>query len=217
MKILQVGLLTANIAATENFYSNKLRLTPCYKDENTIRYEIGGSQLTFKLTETLQPVYHIAFEIPADKLEDSIKWISGKTNLITFEKEEVIVDFVNWNAKSVYFYDDNSNILEFIARFDAAHKSEEPFSMSSVINISEIGLATEDVAQLSASLIKNYGMGYYEKQPPLSNFCALGDLNGLLILSSNDRNWFPTDTAARKYPVEIKFEVDGKLHELNYQ
>ena len=112
MKILQVELLAEDLKSIENFYTNKLQLKLFRKNETSISFIAGCSLLTFKLTKTLQPVYHIAFEIPSNKLNEAIDLLKDKIDLIEFEDKEVIIDFENWNAQSVYFYDENQNILE---------------------------------------------------------------------------------------------------------
>lgn len=217
MKILEVELLTADLKSIEDFCSNKLQLNPVYKDEQRISYNAGLSLLTFRATQTLQPVYHIAFEIPCNKLDEAVEWLNSRVELMSFENNAVIVDFENWNAKSVYFYDDNQNILEFIIRFDNDIKSNGTFGAGSILNISEAGLVSADVMRFAEELRDNYGLQYYEKQPPRENFCALGNAEGLFVISGNERNWFPTDTKAIKYPVHVKFEEGGKLCELNYE
>jgi catechol 2,3-dioxygenase-like lactoylglutathione lyase family enzyme len=217
MKILEVELLTADLKSIEEFYSDKLQLNLLHKDEQTITFTAGQSQLTFRITETLQPVYHIAFEIPCNKLNEAMEWLSHRIELISFENNSVTVDFENWNAKSVYFYDDNQNILEFILRFDNDIQSNDAFDTASILNISEVGLVNNDVLQFGEELMENYGLRYYEKQPPRENFCAMGNAGGLFVISGNERNWFPTDTKAVKYPVYVKFEEHGTLQELNYK
>ena len=42
--------------------------------------------------------------------------------------EDDIANFVNWHAKSVYFFDPAGNIVELIARFDLDNKTSETFS-----------------------------------------------------------------------------------------
>jgi len=215
MKILHVELLASDLISIENFYGNKLQLETAHKDQQSITYVAGRSRLTFRLTQNLRPVYHIAFEIPCNKLNEAIDWMKNRIDLIEFKKE-VVVDFENWNARSIYFYDDNQNILEFIVRYDNDIKNSETFDASGILNISEAGFVHEDVMQFAHKLTEAYGLRHYEKQPPGHNFCAMGNAEGLFVISGNERNWFPTDTKAIKYPVHVKFEENGKLYELNY-
>jgi hypothetical protein len=55
-----------------------------------------------------------------------------------------IADFVNWRAKSVYFFDPAGNIIELIARFDLNNASSEKFSSEQFLSLSEIGLVFPD-------------------------------------------------------------------------
>jgi catechol-2,3-dioxygenase len=216
MKILQVELLTADLQLTEHFYSDKLQLKLLSKNETGLSYVAGNSLLTFKLTQSLQPNYHIAFEIPGDKLKEAIDWMDDKIELITFDDNSVIVDFENWNAESIYFYDDNSNILEFIVRHDNNITGDKDFNAASILNVSEVGLVNEHVLQFADELTKIYGIHHYEKQPPRGNFCAMGNASGLFVISGNERNWFPTSTKAVRFPVYVRFEENGNEFELNY-
>lgn len=218
MKILEVELLTSDLESIEDFYGNKLQLTAVHKDGQSISYAAGRSLLTFRRTQASDPVYHIAFEIPGNKLKEAMEWLSrSRIEMIPFENNSVIVDFKNWNAKSVYFYDGNQNILEFILRFDNDIESDRAFAAASILNVSEVGLVNADVMALSEQLRDSYGLQYYEKQPPGKHFCALGNAEGLFIISGDERNWFPTETKAVKYPVYIKFEAHGKVLELDYR
>lgn len=215
MKILHVELLTADLESTEHFYSDKLHLKLFRKSETTLSYIAGNSLLTFILTKTLKPSYHLAFEIPGNKLNEAIDRMHNSIELIPFEGKP-IVDFENWNAKSIYFFDDNSNILEFIARYDNGITSNKTFDATAILNISEIGLVNDDPLQLARQLTAYYGIRYYEKQPPRPDFCAMGNASGLFVISGNDRNWFPTKTKAMKYPVNIRFQENGKEFEFSY-
>lgn len=217
MKIQQVELLSADLKSTEHFYSNQLQLKLFRKSETALYYIAGSSLLIFILTTTLKPVYHLAFEIPCNQLQQAIHWLSQHIELISSEDNSVIVDFDNWNAKSVYFYDDNQNILEFIIRFDNDVKSNDTFDASSILNISEVGLVNADVIPFAEELKSICNLQYYDKQPPRENFCALGNAEGLFVISGNERNWFPTNMKAMKYPVYVKFEEKGNFYELNYK
>lgn len=216
MKLLQVTLLCDDLNTIEHFYSDKLQLPLIHKDAESISYKAGRSLLRFKLDKTLKPVYHVAFEIPGNKLEaamlhfNNIGWIHA-------EDKSPVVDFKNWNATSIYFYDDNDNILEFIVRYDNDIKSDQPFDATGILNISEIGLVTEEPMRLAKELEALYGLSYYEKQPPRADFCAVGNADGLFILSGNNRNWFPTEVQAVQYPVYVQFETNNRIFELDYK
>ncbi len=89
------------------------------------------------------------------KLEEAEKWLSSKTSFIKYKNKNVI-DFDNWNAKSLYFLDSTGNVLEFIARFDLENKSDKRFDASEILEISEIALVTNNVKEMAAKLLLRF-------------------------------------------------------------
>ena len=55
---------------------------------------------------------------------EAFAWANKKVELIPITPTSNIADFKNWNAKAFYFYDNNQNIVEFIARFDLDNNSD---------------------------------------------------------------------------------------------
>ncbi|MET0759313.1 MAG: hypothetical protein ABWZ56_02765 [Flavobacterium sp.] len=130
MNILEIHLLTNSITETAFFYEKMMGFKVVLKKNEAITFQIGSTKLRFLLTNIIKkPVYHFAFDIPENKLLEALEWIKNKTQIIEFEPNQYIVDFVNWNAKSFYFYDNNGNILECINRFDLGFTSEKYFSI----------------------------------------------------------------------------------------
>lgn len=118
MEILELTLLTNNILETKKFYEQIIGFEKLFETETTVSFAVGFSKLTFELTQkALQPKYHFAFNISSNKLNEAINWTLERTPLIKIENSYV-ADFHYWNAKSIYFYDNNQNILEFICRYD---------------------------------------------------------------------------------------------------
>jgi catechol-2,3-dioxygenase len=213
MEIKQVELLSPNLTETEKFYNEILGLEIREKTENKISFVVGISSLVFKKTESLKPIYHFAFNIPNNKLDEAEKWISSKVSLIEFE-DKPIIDFPNWNAKSLYFADSNGNILEFIARFDLENTSKEIFDSSSMLSISEIAFVTENVNALARKFISKNKFKYFDKQVQRNDFSVIGEESGLLIIVDSERDWFPTNVKAENFWMKIEVENDGKLIEL---
>lgn len=214
MKIKEIEILTGDMAGTAAFYDAVLGLE-FYKDGvEKLSFGVGESLLTFREAEG-RPVYHFAFTVPSNQIHEAERWIADKAEVIKLN-DQTIVDFPNWNAKSVYFYDNNGNILELIARFDLDNASALPFNTFSLISISEMALATEDVGALAQRLISEYGLGFFSKQKQKDDFSVIGDDNGLLILSNLDRHWFPTEVNVEKYWAKILIEVNGELMEIEH-
>lgn len=214
MKIKQLEVLSQNLAETEKFYTEILGLKIDEKTENTISFVIGGSLLIFRKTDIANPVYHFAFNIPKNKLHEAEKWVSSKIPLIEFENKPII-DFPNWNAKSIYFLDNNKNILECIARFDLENASGKTFDGSSLLSISEVAFVTENVNALAQRFIVENNFEFFKKQIQRNDFSVIGEENGLLILVDSERNWFPTPIKAENFWMKVTVEKNGKLIEIN--
>lgn len=111
---------------------------------------------------------------------------------------ELIADFKSWNAQSVYFNDDNGNILECIARMDLHNGTSETAAGTFVLNVSEIGFVTDDVPQAQAMLQRS-GIPLYSKGPQLNDFSVLGDDHGLLILKDTNDGWMPDNVVPHPF------------------
>jgi len=216
MDIIQLELLTNDTKGTESFYRDILNLKVVRKSTGEIEIVAGKTELTFKAVQNLKPVYHFAFNIPNNKLDEAFEWMQNKVEIMDITPGHKIADFVNWNAKSFYFYDNNGNILEFIARYDLNNQSEDLFNGSSILNVSEIGVATDDVTTECDNLISKYNLPVFSKQPRLSNFTAIGDSNGLLILSVASRHWYPTEKLAQKFYTGIVIKNDQHLDTITF-
>ncbi|MVT12621.1 VOC family protein [Chitinophaga tropicalis] len=204
MRIKRIELLTNDIIQTKLFYTRTLQFSIQYETNNSISFKTGASILTFRQDNSiLSPVYHFAFNIPHNQLEEAIIWMTGKAELLSVTSESKTADFSHWNANAVYFSDNSGNILELIARHDLDNGSDTPFSSDSIQCISEIGIAVDNVPLFMDCAIKDHGLNIFSKQQPQEKFAALGDDNGLLIIAETDRNWFPTSVPARKFPTGI--------------
>ena len=189
-------------------------------NEKEIIINIGNSELVFSEANQAEPFYHFAINIPSDKIEEARTWLSSKVKLLWMDDyKSDIAEFTNWHARSVYFYDPAGNILELIARFDLNNVSDDPFSSKQFLSISEVGLAfeKEKFETSSAELLSNYSLSYFSKQPPLPQFRAIGDDEGLFILVPEHRNWYPTDKPAGLFPMRVEFENDGDKYLLQVE
>lgn len=214
MHIQQLILETGQLEQLTVFYSTVLQL-PVQESKQQIAITTGSSTLVFKQTNEREPVYHFALNIPANKIEEAKEWLNGKVDLVWIDDyNSDIADFVSWHAKSVYFYDPAGNIVELIARFDLDNKTEAPFSAKQLLSISEAGIVTQPGSLQTTSdlLLEQYGLPYFSKQPPLPQFKAIGDDEGLFILVPEERNWFPTTIASAIYPMDIYFTHDQKKY-----
>lgn len=214
MKILEIEIQTDNIKETEIFYSEILGLQLVNKEQNSITFKAGQSKLIFIKSDSINPKYHFAFSIPNNKLDEAINWVKPKLSLIENNENGIIANFESWNANAIYFYDNNNNIVEFIARFDLENSTEKPFDISVIESISEIGIVTEKPLELAETLIESMGLYYFNKSTKSEKFTALGNDNGLFIIVETNRKWYPTEQQAEKKFLQIKIEIDGLMKEL---
>jgi hypothetical protein len=217
MQIKKLILQTSALKELTDFYIKLMELPVASSGEGEIKIKTGSTELVFQQATAADPFYHFAINIPANKIEEAKNWLSNRVELIWIEQyKSDIADFVNWHAKSVYFYDPAGNILELITRFDLDTKTDEPFSSAQFLSISEIGLVfkEDELNKRTESLLKQYQLNYFDKQPPLPQFKAVGDDEGLFVIVPENRNWFPTFKASGIFPMEIGFEDSKNKYRL---
>lgn len=216
MKIIELQLNTNDIKSTTKFYTSILNFKVLEKSEVKVVFKVGESKLIFELSsESIKPKYHFAFNIPSNQIEAAMEWLSNRIKLI--EKDDgKITHFENWNAKAIYFYDNNGNLLEFITREALNNSSSSSFSSDSILCINEVGIVDEAPLLLSETIRSKIGAEYFIKGPKREDFVAFGDEQGLFVISRNDRNWYPTNELATKYTLSTKIQVENKFFLLNF-
>ena len=194
-------LYTPGIEAQLHFYRQLLDLPVKQGKDDTFQVQVGYSILEFQQQKSATP-YHIAFHIPALQEEKALQWLKEKVEILK-DGETEIIDFPAWNAKSVYFYDSDKNIVEFISRKDLYEPFSEEFTSKSVLGICEVGLATRNVSEKFEFLQTHCGLEKFTGDT--ETFCATGDDEGLFIVINKDRKeWIPTGDTARASAFEIE-------------
>jgi len=211
MKILGLNLFTSNLHIQKEFYTKSLELKLTGNSPDSFSVQAGVSSLKFTENNLFEaPFYHFAFNIPENQLNEAIDWLNKKTKLIEYEGSPVI-DFPNWNAHSVYFYDPAGNIVELIARHNLNNSSNEPFTAASLLNISEVGLPVESVKDFinlaEDKLNEKLWWGNLE------TFAAIGNEEGLFIAVTTKRNWFPTEKPCNIFPLQVKIKKSNSSFE----
>ena len=146
MKIEELILDTENLEEQLSFYQDLMNFKTIKRSESCISFQIGKSKLTFVEKDKALP-YHFAINIPFNKVKEGLNWLKDRVTVIPFEGDEII-DFENWKAKAIYFYDRDHNIVEFIAREKSGHDIREGFGSKSILCISEIGIGTDNIKEL---------------------------------------------------------------------
>ncbi len=207
MKILELELVTADLEAQRQFYVEVLGLKMLEFGKQHLTVQVGSSRLKLTLQTAFTGRYHFAFDVPENQLLAAKNWLKTRAELIADVGGETIFESTNWNANMVYFRDPQGNILELIARHDLQNSSDAKFSSSSFINISEIGLACDDVPEVASWLAQHLNLKIYKSSSDI--FAPIGDAHGLLILVQNAREWFPsTGVFATPQPVTVQLESD---------
>ncbi|MGE6356890.1 VOC family protein [Flavobacterium sp. NPDC079362] len=216
MKLEHIQIQTNDIQKTNAFYKDILDLPIIESNSKSVSIQAGNSILKFVDNPQFHSIYHFAFNIPENKLDEAIDWCKNKVDLIFIEDEKLITNFENWKANAVYFYDNNGNLLEFIARHDLNNAQTTAFSSKSILNISEIGIVNENPLELGNLLKTKHGLEFFSKNANSELFSAIGDDEGLLIIVQPNRNWYPTQTPSESNRTEVRIENKGSEIELKF-
>jgi catechol-2,3-dioxygenase len=205
MNILELELLTDNLEAQKVFYKSVLGLSILDSDAQHLTVQVGSSRLKFLQQAGFSGRYHFAFDVPENQIEAAKKWLETRAELIADTNGDLMFGGGDWNSDAVYFRDPHGNILELIARHDLANATQTEFSSASLLNISEIGLACDNVSDVVKWLNKNLNLEIYKSVS--DTFSPVGNAHGLLILVHNAREWFPsTGVFATPQPVNLAIE-----------
>ncbi|OYQ43693.1 hypothetical protein CHU92_03095 [Flavobacterium cyanobacteriorum] len=215
MKLLELEILSASLSETERFYKKVLGLEPYQKEGRLLLfYRIGHTRLVFRYAEGIKPVYHFAIDLPNNRFFDCYNHIKQKVPLLPLENGDDVANFVNWDARSFYFLDNNGNILEGITRYPNRTIAEEPFGPQSYISISEIGLVTNNVPELADSLLQEHGVPIFHRQPRSDKFTVSGDDEGLFILAEKGRDWYPTGIKSYSFRTRVLYYDNGNINHI---
>lgn len=178
--------------------------------------QIGKTELIFKQAPSnWDGAYHFCFNIPENKFTECKQWISNKTALLKDDKGNDEFHSNTWNASSLYFKDSAGNILECIARHEQKNAVNESFNSQHLLQISEIGLPSTDVISFAKELCMKLSIQVY-KQDFNATFTPIGDEDGLLILPTENRIWYPnTGVPAKLLDIKVDIEVNGENFQIS--
>ncbi|WP_027138541.1 VOC family protein [Gaetbulibacter saemankumensis] len=189
MKIKEIILFTSDILRQKQFYQDVLDFELVFNSETFISFNTGKSILSFQYKSETKPS-HIAFNIPTNKLIEALEWLKKRVEILPYG-EQFISNFESWNAKAIYFYDSDNNILEFIARENLGITSDGAFSSKSIISLNEMAIATSDVKNVYETINSIRVIPVFDGN--LERFCAVGNDEGLFIIINKDlKKWHPT-------------------------
>jgi catechol 2,3-dioxygenase-like lactoylglutathione lyase family enzyme len=211
MEVLKLILQSKNLDKTLRFYQEILGFELLFRNRNQVGFRVGSSELVFeKLQDGSSPQYHFAFLIPNQSSELAFQWLNNRGIKILTSEPGPIVNFENWKAKSVYFEDNQGNILELICRADLQNNMIGDFTTQSILGINEVGVVTDSPSEMAEKIIADSGLNYFPKGPKNSDFMVLGEDSGLLVISKKGRHWYPTKMASRLCGLGFEIKVGDK-------
>jgi len=220
MQLRKLKLYSKNIKSQFKFYKNVLGFDVEFFEKNKIKIQTGSTELIFEEQPESNFVYHFALLIPNDKIEDAISFLEKKEiELLPFRGEKIIHFGTeeNHTGRSIYFYDADGNIAEFIERRSLNFVDESPFSLDQILKINEIGLPAENPIEFSKQLIDQFNIQLIDPQKITEKFCWVGDYEGVFIVVKKGRNWLPTEIPAMLNDLWVTFESDGNTFEFEFR
>jgi len=215
MKIQELELFTPKLEEQTKFYTQVLDLDIVEQTSTFVFFQIGYSILKLTYREVHTP-YHFAINIPANQEMEALKWLKDRVKILQHENSEIQY-FEFWNAYAIYFYDEDANIVELIARKTLNNNSNLPFSKKSLLEISEIGLPTTNISREYKILKRATAIPVYSGS--VERFCAIGNEHGLFIVINKNlkKEWFPTNDKTESSDFGMQFNVRGKTYSLKYE
>lgn len=214
MNITYLELPTKDLQTQKNYYATVLSL-PVSSSALELKVQVGETELVFTQSDArFDGAYHFAFNIPENQFRAAKDWINRQVPLLKDLEGRDEFSSESWNSHSVYFKDASGNVLEFIARHNLNNSVDEYFNSKQILNVSEIGLPSENVIGFANGLCQTLDLSPY-RQEPNENFTPIGDEDGLLILPRKDRIWMPdSGVPAKLLPVKVRVVVNGRKWEV---
>lgn len=201
----KVTLYTDKLDELKGFYEYQLGFRIVEEDESSFVLAIGESQLIFRQSER-SAFYHFAFNIPGNQFTLAKGWAGSRVELNRQEGMDEIY-YPAFNADAFYFQDPAGNIVEFLGRRNMDKMGN--FTIDSLLNISEISITTQHVAEVGKQIEDmeipvraNKGI-----EPDSLNF--LGEDAAFILLVPPKRTWYFSKKKSEVHPLSIEL-ADGR-------
>lgn len=199
MRIEEISLVVADLEVAANYYEHVLGL-PVNRTRERVHVAVGTTTVELTGNPTHPGTHHLAITVPSNKFDAAKEWISRRGDLLALGGANEFECSPDWNAHSLYFTSPDGTILEFIIRRELDNSRSGPFQSSDLLCVSEVGIAVADVTS-AVKQLADLGISPYGWNAP--DFAPVGDVDGLLILVSPGRSWFPTHQTAEITPISI--------------
>jgi catechol 2,3-dioxygenase-like lactoylglutathione lyase family enzyme len=203
MRFTSLTITASDPAEAQHFYRDVLGLQTRHIADG-FEAVVGQTTLVVRRGETPWAGIHLAITIPRNRFDDAKAWLSERTPLTVVDGiDEFPLADEPWCSNSLYFRGPDGIVLELITRDRLENDSGEPFSSSSLLCISEAGIASQDVQATVRELHARYGAEPFGTG--VDEFAPIGDDNGLFIVVADGRAWFSAaDSRARGAPTGIR-------------
>jgi catechol 2,3-dioxygenase-like lactoylglutathione lyase family enzyme len=179
------------------------------REQHVSGVRIGTTRLVLTEAPGARGDIHLAFLIPNNKFDAAKAWLRERADLIDLDGQDEFECSPAWNAHSVYFDGPDGAVLEVIARRELDNDSPGPFSAADFLAVSEVGIAVSHVEATAEKLKERAGIEPYGATVN-DSFTPVGDIDGLLILVSPSRTWFPT-TDRRAEMGGVRVVAEGAI------
>lgn len=219
MQITSVDTVTRSLAETAAYYETVLGL-PVREEIRAVEVTVGRSVIRFREDPAAEGDQHHAFLVDDARFDAARAFLRAGPGLLADGDRTEFEAQPAWNARSLYFPGPDRSVLEVIARralpqplsagdAPGAKASSPvapgaqplPFGPADLLSVSEVGIAVPDVVA-TADRLAAAGVGRYPDGSP--TFTPAGHIDGMLILVSPGRTWFPTsDRVVGEPPVAV--------------
>lgn len=216
-RLLQLELAcAAPLDGMRAFYGESLGLPIVGQGSDYLKVASGATEILFTTAgpDDDAPFYHFAFNIPETKILAAREWQLARSGLIPAperlrdpEFPDDVIDYSQWNAHSIFFWDPAGNLVEYIARHDLHHAGGGEFGTRDILYASEIAFIVDDVNEFASGLETAFGLGQYRGAS--DEFHASGDETGLLLTMHRGRNLgFGEGKPAGVFATEARIRAD---------
>ncbi|WP_420580018.1 VOC family protein [Reichenbachiella sp.] len=207
MKFNKLKLGSKSVKKQLEFYADILGFEIIKNTSDELEIRAGLTKFAF--SEKLYPpdLYHFCFLIPTGSLESSIQFLDSRDiDLLPFEGENIIhFD----TGRSIYFFDPDGNIAEFIERPSLDYPIKQSFDINDIICVNEIGLPVANTLDMSHKLMTYHGIEPINPKTWNEKFCWVGDHEGAVIVVKEGRHWMPTELPAVINDFELEYVENG--------
>ena len=207
MRIEDVYLYSPDLHAQALFYGETLGF-PVEMEDERLRVDTGKNRLYFYPYAGPELLYHFAFLIPTGSLESAMDFLKAKGLSLLPYKESEIIHFDH--GRAIYFEDADRNIAEFIERPLIQGPSHRHFDTEQVVRLNEVSTCSRDTLSLADRLTTNYGIKALHTERFDTEFCWVGDHEGVILVAREGRHWLPTQRPAIPSPFSVTYTEGGR-------